>query len=108
MTIYNSGLKALWEKVNEIAKTTEDAVAIRELIRQAGIEPNVHVGSGEEEFTIDMRAEWILGQWANIIDEAPYMLNSARNISLQQFEQAYKTTDESYPVNHNDICIAPE
>lgn len=91
---YDPELKALWERVNEIADTTEDEVAIRKLIHAAGIEPNVHVGSGEAKtFNADMTAEWVLGQWASIIDTAPYLLNSARNISFHQFQKTYKTTD---------------
>jgi len=79
---------ALWRRVNEIATTTEDAIEIRNLIAEAGIEPGVHVGRDPDEFDLTMVAEWVLGQWADMIDADSPWLNTACNISLSQYEKA--------------------
>jgi hypothetical protein len=79
----------LWERVNEIATTTEDAALIRKLIGEAGIEPGMHVGRGSEAFDDDMTAEWALGQWADAIDNDSPWLNTIRNISLSQYDKVY-------------------
>ena len=81
-------LFGLWKRVNELAEL-EDSDTIRKLIAEAGIEPNAHVGVDPADFTPAMTAEWVLGQWADVIDGAQlWVLNSARNISLHQYEKA--------------------
>lgn len=79
-------LFGVWVRVNELATTTEDTAAIRNLIAEAGIEPKIHVGVEPESFTPVMVAEWVLGQWADMIDAGFWGLNSGRNVSLHQFE----------------------
>ena len=76
----------LWRRINEIADSTEDSLAIRALIGEAGISPGIHVGRPKEQFTPLMVAEWVLGQWADMIDSGSPFLNSARNISHRQYE----------------------
>ncbi len=81
-------LFGLWKVVNEIADTTEDHVAIRNLIAEAGIAPKIHVGTAPADFTPAMVAEWALGNWADIIDSGSlWMLNTARNVSIHQYEK---------------------
>lgn len=75
----------IWKRVNEIACSTEDSAEIRKLIAEAGIEPNMHVGADPKSFTPLMTGEWVLGQWADMIDHGSAFLNSGRNISLHQF-----------------------
>lgn len=82
-----TALFGVWARVNELATTTEDTAAIRNLIAEAGIEPEIHVGVEPDLFTPVMVAEWVLGQWADMIDAGFWGLNTGRNISLDQFEQ---------------------
>lgn len=86
MSEREQALFGLWRRVNEIADTTEDAQEIRNLIAEAGIVPGVHVGTDPDSFTPVMVAEWVLGQWADMIDRGSPFLNSARNISHSQYE----------------------
>lgn len=81
-------LVALWRRVNELAGV-EDTKTIRLLIAEAGITPGMHVGTEAEDFDDDMVAEWVLGQWADMIDNGGAFLNSARNISYSQFEKLH-------------------
>lgn len=81
-------LVRLWRRVNELADI-EDSKTIRLLIAEAGIEPGAHVGADPDTFTDDMVAEWVLGQWADMIDHGSPFLNSARNISFHQFERLH-------------------
>ena len=78
-------VKAVWQRVNEIATTTEDTRLIRSLIGEACIKPGVHVGREPAEFTPTMVGEWVLGQLADMIDTDSPLLNSGRNVSLHQF-----------------------
>lgn len=80
-------LFGLWAQVNQIACTTEDAGRIRALIAEAGIEPDIHVGRDPSEFTPEVTTEWVLGQWAAMIDAGAPFLNSARNVSIHQWER---------------------
>lgn len=77
----------LWHRVNEIAVTTEDMSEIRNLIAEAGIAAGTHVGTPAEDFTPLMVAEWVLGNWIDMIDAKSPFLNSARNVSLHQWEE---------------------
>jgi hypothetical protein len=77
----------IWKRVNEVACSTEDTVTIRNLIAEAGIAPGMHVGTDPDRFTPMMVGEWVLGQWADMIDAGSPFLNSARNISLSQYEK---------------------
>lgn len=81
----HAALFGVWRRVNDIATTTENTREIRALIAEAGIEPNMHVGADPDSFTDDMTAEWVLGQWADMIDSGSPFLNSGRNISLHQY-----------------------
>lgn len=81
-----AALYGTWQRVNDIATTTENTAEIRALIAEAGIQPQAHVGTDPDHFTPAMVAEWVLGQWADMIDHGSPFLNSARNISLHQFE----------------------
>jgi len=83
----DAALFGLWRRVNEIATTTENTQEIRNLIAEAGIPSGIHVGSDPESFTPSMVAEWVLGQWADMIDAGSPFLNSARNISLHQYDK---------------------
>jgi hypothetical protein len=58
----------LLRRVSEIADTKEDVRALRALIEQARVAPNMHVGTPPEQFSKLTTAEWILGQWADMID----------------------------------------
>lgn len=84
-------LKALWAGVNEIAVTTEDSARIRALLAEAGIQPKAHVGEPVEFFDghPDRIAEWVLGQWADVIDAELPILNTTRNVSLHHFAITY-------------------
>lgn len=75
-----------WRLVNELADA-EDSQAIRNLIAEAGIPAGIHVGADPASFTPAMTAEWVLGQWADMIDQNSPFLNSCRNISHHQYEQ---------------------
>lgn len=88
-----TALFGLWKRVNEIAVSTEDEKEIRNLIAEAGIEPGMHVGKEPADFTDDMVAEWVLGQWADMIDNGSPFLNSGRNVSIHQYE---KVTGEKF------------
>lgn len=88
MTERRRTLYALWAEVNRIATTTEDSKLIRNLIAEARIEPNAHVGTPQEAFTPEMVAEWALGQWASMIDDDSPWMNTIRNISLAQYDRA--------------------
>jgi hypothetical protein len=91
MSERETALFGTWRVVNEIADATEDAKRIRAIIAEAGIQPNMHVGTDPEAFTPSIVAEWVLGQWADMIDsDSPY-LNSARNISHSQYEKVVGT-----------------
>lgn len=87
MSERSRALHGLWSRVNEIADTTEDSAAIRSLIGEAGIAAGMHVGADPESFTPTMVAEWVLGQWADMIDNDSPFLNTARNISHAQFDK---------------------
>jgi hypothetical protein len=78
---------ALWREVNRIASSTEDRDVIRQLLGEARIDPGTHVGVEPDDFTPVMVAEWVLGQWAEMIDAGSPFLNSARNISLSQWKR---------------------
>ena len=80
-------LFGLWAEVNRIADESEDSNAIRALIAEAGIQPNIHVGVPAADFTPTMVAEWVLGQWASAIDVDSPFLNTMRNVSLAQYEK---------------------
>lgn len=82
-------VKELWRRVNVIADETEDSQLIRNLIAEAGVEPGMHVGVPPENFTPLMIGEWVLGQWADMIDSHSPFLNTARNISFAQWEKLY-------------------
>lgn len=81
-------LVRLWHRVNQLADI-EDSKTIRALIAEAGIEPNVYVGTDPDDFTDDMVAEWVLGQWTDMIDKGGPFLNSIRNISFAQYEKLH-------------------
>jgi hypothetical protein len=87
-------IKGLWRRVNEIACSTENMKEIRAMIAEAGIEPNIHVGAEPDDFTPLMVGEWVLGQWAAMIDAESPFLNSGRNISLHNYQ---KLTGEPDP-----------
>lgn len=72
-------LRGLLRRVQEIAETTEDEREIRSLIAEAGVQPGAHCGN--HELTDDEKVEWVLGQWADMIDHDSLFLNTARNIS---------------------------
>jgi hypothetical protein len=82
----------LWKQVNDIACGSEDHMEIRKLIAEAGIPPGIHVGLDPAEFTPLITAEWVLGQWATVIDnpDALWMLNSTRNISLHYYDKVFE------------------
>jgi hypothetical protein len=83
----SAALFGTWKRVNELAEK-EDMAGIRSLLGEAGIEAGMHIGVAPEDFTDEMTAEWCLGNWVNIIDQgAIWCLNSARNISLSQYEK---------------------
>lgn len=86
MSERSAALFGTWKRVNQLADA-EDALGIRRLIAEAGIEPNVHVGLEPDDFTPAMVAEWVLGQWADAIDRDSPWLNSFRNISHAQYEK---------------------
>lgn len=88
MSERTEALFGLWDQVNRIAATTEDSQRIRAMIAEAGIKPGMHVGRRVEEFTPEVVAEWVLGQWADMIDSGAPFLNTARNVSIHQWEQA--------------------
>jgi hypothetical protein len=91
-----------WKRVNELAEM-EDMAGIRHLLAEAGIEPGMHVGTDPEAFTDDMTAEWVLGQWAETIDaNALWALNSARNISLHQYDKVMAKRSESVDSQDGD------
>lgn len=59
---------------------------IRAMIAEAGITPNMHVGDPPESFEGDDRktVEWILGNFADIIDsQAWYAMNSFINYAAE-------------------------
>ena len=76
----------LWAEVNRIANETEDERAIRNLIAEAGIHPDIHTGVPADDFTPLMVAEWVLGQWADMIDAHSPFMNMALAISEHQYE----------------------
>ena len=82
-------VRLLWQRVNEIATSTEDSTLIRNLIAEAGIQPGMHVGVEPGLFTPLMVGEWVLGQWADMIDAKSPFLNSGRNVSLHQYDVLY-------------------
>lgn len=82
-----TAIHGIWQRVNDIATTTEDSDAIRALIAEAGIAPDTHVGADPASLTPLMVAEWVLGQWADMIDAGSPFLNSGRNVSLFQFDK---------------------
>jgi hypothetical protein len=84
-----AALIGTWQRVNEIGDTTQDANEIRALIGEAGIVPNMHVGISPADFTRDMVCEWVLGQWADVLNIAngEMYLNSVHNLSLVCYEQ---------------------
>lgn len=85
-----TALVGLWRHVNEIATTTEDRQAIRNLIAEARIEPGNNVGRPEADYLDDgLLAEYMLGQWAELIDIDFPLLNTARNISLAWYEDRF-------------------
>jgi hypothetical protein len=96
----------LWRRVNEIACSTEDTAAIRSLIAEARIEPGVHVGSDPEAFTPLMVGEWVLGQWADMIDASSPFINSARNISLHQYGRLTGEDDPPWTVGEGTMFPA--
>ena len=84
----------IWRTINEIADTTEDSATIRNLIAEAGVTPGMHVGTHHSEFTPLMVGEWVLGQWADMIDSGSPFLNSARNISHAQWDKLFPPEPE--------------
>lgn len=75
----------IWRRVNELA-IVEDTNSIRAIIGEAAIEPGTHVGVAPEDFTPLMIGEWVLGNWADVIDSGQlWALNTARNVSLHQY-----------------------
>jgi hypothetical protein len=95
----------LWKRVNEIACSTEDSAEIRKLIAEAGIEPGVHCGTDPDAFTPLMVGEWVLGQWADMIDAGSPFLNSGRNISLSQFEKLTGEPDPPWTVGQSAMHL---
>lgn len=96
-------VKGTWRRVNEIACSTENLPEIRNLIAEAGIEPGMHVGADPETFTPLMVGEWVLGQWADMIDAGSPFINSGRNISLHQYARLTGEADPPWTVGeHSD------
>lgn len=91
-------LFGVWKRVNELADQ-EDTFAIRALIAEAGINDLMHIGVPSDQFTPAMIAEWVLGNWANVIDGGHlWMLNSARNVSQHQYDKLMaELGDDSEP-----------
>lgn len=84
-------VRETWRQINVIA-CRENAGAeqqIRAMVGELGIEPGMHVGRAPGEFTPLMTGEWVLGQWAAMIDAKSPFLNTARNISIDQYEKLY-------------------
>ncbi len=80
-------LFGIWKRVNELADV-EDTTSIRNLLSEAGINGCMHVGVAPDNFTPEMVAEWVLGQWVDTIDSgALWALNTARNVSFYQYEK---------------------
>jgi hypothetical protein len=94
----------LWKKVNEIACSTEDSKTIRNLIAEAGIEPGTHVGADPASFTPLMVGEWVLGQWADMIDSESPFLNSGRNVSLHQFARLTGESDPPWTIGPGTVA----
>lgn len=89
MSERTTAMRGLLRQVQHIADTTEDQRAIRALLHEARITPNIHVGVAPEDFTDPMKVEYVLGQWANVLDEDmdyPY-LNTCRNISYRAAQE---------------------
>lgn len=95
-------LKHTWEQVNQLADE-ENEQAIRTLITEAGIKPGIHQGTKPEDFTEVMVVEWVLGQWAAVIDDpkCAWMLNTCRNISYSQYDKLYGGDDDEEPVRRD-------
>lgn len=96
-------IKDTWRRVNEIACSTENMIEIRTLIAEAGIEPGTHVGTDPDDFTPLMVAEWVLGQWADMIDAGSPFINSGRNVSLHQYQQLTGEADPPWTVGESTM-----
>lgn len=96
----------IWRRVNEIACSTENTTEIRALIAEAGIEPGMRVGCDPESFTPLMVGEWVLGQWADMIDAGSPFINSGRNISLHQYHRLTGEPDPPWTVGEPTMHVA--
>ena len=68
----------------DVMQSTEDSAAIREIIRDADVSPDVFVGDPPESFDGNQAktTEYVLGQWASGIDDGTPFLNTFRNVTL--------------------------
>lgn len=98
----------IWRRVNEIACSTENFTEIRHMIAEAGIEPGMHVGTDPAEFTPMMAGEWVRGQWADMIDAGSPFLNTARNISLHQYEKVTGLPNPEWTVGEGSTVYLDE
>lgn len=90
-------VRELWKRVNILA-VRDDMESIRNLIAEARIEPGVHCGDAPETFDGNPTkiGEWVLGNWADMINHGSPFLNTARNISLSQYEDLFGVPAEGW------------
>lgn len=89
-------VKNLWEQINALAEV-EDFDGIDEVVTESGVKPLIHVGKGDElENDPTMMAEYVLGQWAAILEDSEddsgidlIVFNTARNLSLRFYQQTH-------------------
>jgi hypothetical protein len=103
-------LQAAFSAVVRIINTTENEAEIREFIRRAGVEPGVHAGDLPESFDQVKTTEYVLGQWAQGIDEHTPFLNTFRNITLAWLEdgKTLPVVDSVDPFALEDDCDADD
>lgn len=75
---------ALQTVVNEMASLPHDYRAVRQAIRDAGVPPAVHVGEPQEGLAGNptLMTEYLLGQWAQLIESNPHLLRGLSNREL--------------------------
>jgi hypothetical protein len=85
---------ALQTVVDEMATLPHDYSAVRQAIRNAGVPPAVHVGEPHEGIAGNpkLMTEYLLGQWAQLIDGDPRLL---RGLSHRELPAIGATTRSS-------------
>lgn len=84
-----------WWKLSKV-NDLEEARQIIVDIRRAAIPPKMHLGERPECFTPTMVAEWVIGQWSDIVDTNDTgFVSNARNITVAQWQNV--AVERGYP-----------